>query len=114
MEIFGFIGALIGIVAAIINRKRIIILRYEYGRSSSSYVADHGVTIRKRFKRFVLAVLIAFSIPFCVGIFLGAQGQSTESEDVTKVLMWPFGIFLLVAAYQFLAMIVLVFAKLWR
>jgi len=107
LEILGFISALVGLVAAIVNRKRIIVLRYEYGSAGSSQTGGGPVTVRKRFKRFLLAIGAAMVFP-CIAGAAGASG------DADEILMWPFGFFLLVAAYQLVAIFILILIKLWR
>jgi hypothetical protein len=107
MELLALLAAVLGVVAAIINRKRILVLRYEQ--------ASSPVTVGKRFKRFLLCVGLAFLFPVLYGVVAGvsATEQATD-KAVTDVLVWSTGICLLLGAYQFVAMIVLIFARLWR
>ena len=76
-------------------------------RTASTNGGGRSVTAAKRFKRFLLAMLLAIAVP--------VLSVTIEADpDTDQVLMWVFGFFLLVAAYQFLAMVFLIFARIWR
>lgn len=108
MEIIGFIGAVIGLIAAILNRRRIIVVRP--GQTSYEVQSTRPrMTIGKRLKRFVLALILAFG---CVAI--AAFVSPEPSGPVMEFMMWPFAICLLVAAYQAVAALIMIFASLWR
>ena len=107
MEVLGFISAIIGLITALINRNTILQQRYGRGNASSAYTSGQPITVKKRFKRFLLAMAIAMVFP-CLS---GAAGAGSEADEF---FIWPFAICLLIAAYQFLAMLILIFAKLWR
>jgi hypothetical protein len=107
METLGFVSAVLGIVAAFLNRKRILVVRYESGRYTGGPVVAHRAngTIGKRFKRLCAALGIAISMPML---------EAVTGADLKEMLIWPFGICLLVAAYQMVAIVILVLARLLR
>lgn len=108
MEVLGFLSAVLGVIAAVINRKRIIVLRYDHGvRNSPSHTGGGPITIRKRMKRLLLALTAAMAFP-CIA---GAAGASGDSEGI---LVFAFAAFLLVAAYQLVAIFLLAVVRLWR
>lgn len=109
MEVLGFIAAIIGLIAAILNRKRIIVHRTETVYTPRSEAPVGQTSIRKRLKRFAVAVALGFG---CTVI--AAIAEPNTNGPITEFMMWPFGICLLVAAYQLVAAIIMVFAGLWR
>ena len=115
MEIFGFLAAVLGVITAIINRKRIVVLRYEVTTSTLSGKPRSPVTVGKRFKRFLLCVALGFSFAFLLAIIAVALDTETKTIGFAfDILVWPFMFCMLLAAYQFVAMIILIFARLWR
>ena len=107
MEALGLVSAIFGIVAAILNRKRILVLRYERGRYTGGTAVARRAPgrIGKRFKRFCMALGIAFATPIL---------EAATGADLQELLIWPFGICLLVAAYQLVAIVILILARLLR
>lgn len=110
MEILGFLGAIIGLIAAIINRKQIVVhttSHYTNTATTSGYAPS--VTIGKRFKRACLAMGIGFGF-----MIIAATAEPNQMGPVSKTMAIPFVIGFVVAAYQVLAMFIMVLAKLWR
>jgi hypothetical protein len=103
MEAFGLLSAIVGLVAAYINRRRIIEVRY-VSQSHPQVAPRTPVTIGKRLKRLAIALIVGF-------LFAALGGQSDASAEV---FVWPFAICFLVASYQALAVAVLLLASLWR
>lgn len=107
MEALGFIGAILGLVAAIINRKRIVIHRTEHVSYNASSAARRvPITGRKRLKRLAVCVL---------GGFLCAMvGAASGSSDGGDFMMFPFFLCFMVGAYQLVAITLAFFFRLWR
>ena len=108
MELLGLLAAIIGLVAAILNRRRIIVIRRETA-SSSTDTRPQAVSVAKRFKRMALSLAIAFVFFMSTGIAANA-----ENETLAHVLIWPFLICALVAAYQFVVLVLTMFVGLCR
>jgi hypothetical protein len=93
MEIFGFLAAVLGLITAIINRKRFIVHRYETDSYSSYENTKPPVTIGKRFKRLAICVGVAF-----VCAMIGGSAMQSNKE-LSNFMVWPFAICMLVGAY---------------
>ena len=125
MEILGFVGAIIGLIAALINRKQIVVVRGENESDawSSSSSALHSysptrkrepVTVKKRLKRFLLAIVVMVFLSCCGAGFEGASGpRPPGSSIVMQVLAWPMLACMMVAAYQLIAAILTLFVRMW-
>jgi hypothetical protein len=98
MEIVGLISAIIGLITAIVKRKTIIELRYSYSETSSQ-----PVTIGKRFKRLIILAVVGF-------ISTGIGGMVFKDAGAGIVLE-VFGVLCL---YQAMAIVILMFASLWK
>lgn len=101
MEALNFISAVLGIVAAVMNRKQIVVIQHQ----SYDYDCSTGTTLGKRLNRCLLSFGAAFLLP-SLDTVTGPQSHN--------VLLWVFAFLLLITAYQFVAMLVLMVAWLWR
>lgn len=113
VEAIGLISAVLGIVAAVLNRRRIVIHRYESTSYSSTTSPRTGISksptrISKRFKRLVICLGLAF-----VCACAGASSQESNGA-LSNFMFFPFCICLLLGAYQVAAIVIMVFARLWR
>ena len=105
MEILGIISALLGLVAAILNRKRIIVFRYEDRQYRATSTDRRSPTpIRKRLKRIGLCFLIMFGCGMVATS--SSSGGSGLMEFVAAVCMC-------VAAYQSAAIMITLFFRIW-
>lgn len=94
-QIYTLISAILGLITAIINRKQIVQQKY----SSSS-----PITIGKRFKRMIMLLVAGFVV------FLAMASFKLEPS----VLGVTLGFFIILILYQFLAMLILMWAAMWR
>lgn len=107
--------AVLSVLTAYLNRKRIVVLRHETATSPLTGERRKPVTFLKRLKRFCICIGLAILFP----VLHQATGAAKETEPaardaVLQLFMWPFLICLFMAAYQFVAMIILIFARMWR
>ena len=110
MEVLGFLGAVIGLIAALINRKRIVV--HTTAPDSNALVSSQhrpAITIGKRLKRACLAV----GIGICC-IVIAAIADPAEMGRVSKTMAFPFVIGIVIAAYQMLAIVIMIIGRLWR
>lgn len=125
MEILGFVGAIIGLVAALINRKQILIVRGEdepnaWGSSSlpsRSYSATRKrepVAVRKRLKRFCLTMGVMIFLSCCGMGYEDFARRPPGSSVVMQVLALPILACMAIAAYQLIAAFLTLFARMWR
>ena len=108
MEVLAFLGAVVGLVTAIINRKRIIVFRHESVAYRPPQEVQGRVTIRKRLKR--------LAICFFLGFVCAVIGSSTQnsSKGLSDFMAWPCFLCALLGSYQALAIVLMCFARLWR
>lgn len=97
-QLYTLTSAILGFVTAIINRKRIVELKYNSNSSSTP------VTIKKRFKRMTMLIVAGF-------IALAIAATLKLSPSVAGITL---GFFTVLILYQFLAMLILMWATLWR
>ena len=109
MEMLGLLSAIAGLIAAILNRKRIVIHRVEEtGQDKSQPPSRSRVTTGKRLKRFVVSFVVAL---LCL-LIIGATAES--SEDIAKLAVFPFLFFVMVGTYQLIAILLIGLRKLWQ
>jgi hypothetical protein len=110
----GVVSAVLGVITAIINRKRIIELRHTTTSPWTS-AGRPPVTFGKRFKRLCISVGLAFLLMMAIGAIVG-QGPPYDKTNETwaMILLVPFLILCLMAAYQCVAMVIVLFARLWQ
>ena len=113
VEPIGLIAAVLGVVAAVLNRKRIVIHRYEDTAYSSAASSRSGPSrspakIGKRFKRLGICLGLAF--------MCACAGASTQDSNgaLSNFLALPFFVCFLLAAYQSVAIVIMVLFRLWR
>jgi hypothetical protein len=112
--VLGFVSAILGVVTALINRNRIVESRHATGSRSSS-ATRAPVTLGKRFKRFCICVGLAFLLMMTIGSLVGpGPPYDRTSETWAMILLSPFLFLCLMAAYQLIAMVIVLFARLWR
>ncbi len=114
MEVFGFLAAVLGLITAIINRKRIIELRHTTSSPWSS-TPRPPVTFGKRFKRLCISLALAFFLMLIIGSIIGpGPTHNTTNETWANILIVPFLIVCLMAAYQTVAIVIVLFARIWQ
>jgi hypothetical protein len=109
VALVGFLGTLVGVIVAIINRKRFIVHQYE----SRSYYDNGSQTaqpsrVGKRFKKFLVCGGLAFVTLFVAALASAAATDSNSRDGIASFFMIPFGIFVMLAVYQVIAMFFLV------
>jgi hypothetical protein len=112
VAILGIVSAVLGVITAIINRKRIIELRHTTTSSWSSNPRP-PVTFGKRFKRLCISLGLAFLLLMAIGSMVG-PGHDKTNETWATILILPLLIACLMAAYQFVAMVIVLFFRLWQ
>ena len=107
----GLIAAVLGIIAAVLNRKRIVIYRHEFtapGTSSTGSQPRPPATLRRRFGRLIIGLVLTF-------LFAYVGGSAVDSnEELADFMTWPFFFCLLFSAYQFIAIVIIGIARVWR
>ena len=112
VEILRFLTALLGVIAAIINYRRILALGH---RGLLPGATKKSITSGRRFRRFLACLVVAFALPVLYGIVAGVSGtHETTDQAVADFLIWPTTICVSVAAYELGAMVVLMISGLWR
>ena len=110
----GVVSAILGVITAIISRKRIIELQHTTTSPWSSNTRP-PVTFGKRFKRLCISLGLAFLLMLAIGTMVGpGPTYDKTNETWAMILMVPFLIVCLMAAYQFVAMVIVLFARLWQ
>jgi len=111
VEILAFLGGLLGLIAAIINRKRIVyhVVGAPTQRANSSAPGRHGVPISKRLKRVAIIAGGVFIL-----MILGGAALDSGNESVANVIVWVVFAAMLYAAYQATAIVITMLARLWR
>jgi len=106
MEIIGLISAVIGLLTAIVKRKKIIELKYscEVNVSGGGSASTGRITIGKRFKRLVILLAVYFVLAMIL-----AAGKAGEGVFVPITF-----VFFVLAFYQLMAMVILIFVSMWR
>lgn len=110
MEILSFLGALIGLIAAIIGRKKIIVHTTSHAPHPAPESPRWGttpITIGKRFKRACIALVLGFAI-----VMLGAAIESDGPRSMSDFWMIPFVVGFAVAAYQLFAAFLMILVRL--
>ena len=104
-ELLGFLAAVIGLVSAWINRKKIVEVRSTHTYTVESAASSSqegppagGSVLGRRIKRFFLCGGLAF-----VGLIALGMCVENQQEDVASVLAWPIMILLVFAAYHLTA-----------
>ena len=112
MEIIGFLAAIIGLIAAVLNRKKIVVHMtaaeaYSVGRAAGG--RRRSATILKRFKRACIALVIGVACLFGA-VYFDPKGTGSASVVLAMLFFAGFA----VAAYQLLALFLMILIRLWR
>jgi hypothetical protein len=110
MEFLAFLGAIIGLIAAIINRKQIVIhTTAPYQQAVATTVSRQTITVGKRLKRAGVALGLGFG---CV--MLAAMFEPGKMGGVSAFAGFAMLTAFVTAAYQVLAVLIMVIVRLWR
>jgi hypothetical protein len=112
-SVLGVVSAILGVVAAIINRRRIVELRYSIA-SGWNEAPRKPLTVGKRFKRLIISLVLAFGTMMLLGSVVGSAPYDDTKNTLGLIILVPFLVLCLMAAYQFVAIFVVLFLGLWR
>lgn len=104
-ELLGVFVAIIGLITAVVNRKKIIETRVTstnaYSLSDDTGSTGSGLT--RRFKKLLLCVVLSF-----VGLFIIGSLNPNEHETVFSVIVWPVLIVMIMTMYQLTAIVLVI------